>query len=72
MAWKNRFNVLQEDRSCKIISAMVLSFNGAKYVSLGEKPTIEQMNGIGDVLREEIIYHGAGDVTVQGRSQHSL
>ena len=49
---------------CKIISAMVPSFNGAKYVSLGEKSTIEQMNDIGDVLREVIVYHGAGDVTV--------
>ena len=43
---------------------MIPSFNGAKYLSLGEKSTIEQMNGIGDVLREEIVYHSTGDVTV--------
>ena len=43
---------------------MVPSFNGAKYVSLGEKSTIKQINDIGDVLREEIVYHGVGDVTM--------
>ena len=61
--WLGKIAVLKEDRSCKIISVIVPSFNGEKYVSLSEKSTIEQMNDIGNVLREEIVYR-AGDVTV--------
>ena len=64
VAWENHFNALKEDSLYKIISATVRSFNGAKYVSLGEKSTIEQMDDIGDVVGEELVYHGAGDVTV--------
>lgn len=45
---------------------MVCSFNGAKYVSVGEKSTIEQMDDIGDVVGEELVYRGAGDVSVEG------
>ena len=50
VAWENHFNALKEDSSYKIVSATVRSFNGVKYVSLGEKSTIEQLGDIGDVI----------------------
>ena len=64
VAWEDHFNALKEDSSYKIVSATVRSFNGAKYVSLGEKSTVEELSDIGDVVGEELVYHGAGDVTV--------
>ena len=64
VAWENHFNALKKNSSYKIVSATVRSFNGAKFVSLGEKSTIEQLGDIDDVIGKELVYHGAGDVTV--------
>ena len=55
---------MKENSSYKIVSATVRSFNGAKYVSVGEKSIVEQTGDIGDVVGEELVYHGAGDITV--------
>ena len=52
VAWKDHFNALKVDSCDKIVSATMRSFNGAKYVSLGEKSTIEHLDYISDVMGE--------------------
>ena len=65
VAWKNHLGVLEEGKSYKISCVTVRSFNGAKYLLVGEKSTIESNDcDIGDVAGEELIYDGTGDVTV--------
>ena len=63
VAWENHIDTLEEGMSYKICSASVRSFNGAKYLSVGERSTVEVNDDIGDVV-EESIYDGSGDVQV--------
>ena len=64
VAWESHVDVLKEDSSYKISCVTVRSFNGAKYVSVGEKSSIELKDDIGDVVGEETIFDGSGDVKV--------
>ena len=63
VAWENYVDVLKENSSYKVTCATVRSFNGANYISVGERSTIEVKSDIGDVV-EESIDGGSGDVKV--------
>lgn len=63
VAWENHLDALKENRSYKIICATIRSFNGAKYISVGEGSTVEVKDDIGYVV-EESIDGGSGDVKV--------
>jgi len=63
VAWENHLDVLKENSTYKITCATVRSFNGVKYISVGERSTIEVKDDIGDVV-EESIDGGSGDVKV--------
>jgi len=64
VAWEKQLGKLEEGKSYKILSASVRSFNGAKYLSLGERSKVELKDDIGDVVGEELVYDGSGNVQV--------
>lgn len=53
---------LEED-SYKFLNVTVRSFNGSKYISLGEKSEIQKVKDIGDVV-DKSVYDGSGEVKV--------
>ena len=63
VAWEDHLDVLKENSSYKITCATVKSFNGAKYILVGERSTIEAKDDIGYVV-EESVDGGSGDVKV--------
>lgn len=56
-------NVLKEEDSYKFLNATVRSFNGSKYISLGEKSEIQKIKDIGDVL-DKSVFDGSGELKV--------
>ena len=54
VAWEDHLDVLKENSSYKITCATVKSFNGAKYISVGERSTIEAKDDIGYVVEESV------------------
>ena len=63
VAWENHLGIL-EGKLYKISSATVRSFNGAKYLSIGERSTVEGNDDINDAVGEELIYDGSGGIKV--------
>ena len=55
---------MKEDSCYNIINDTVRSFNGTKYVSIGEKATI--VNNIGDVIDDLAFDESGGIVVVKG------
>ena len=56
-------DVLKENTLYKIVCATVRSFNGAKYISVGERSIVEVKDDIGYVV-DGLIDGGSGDVKV--------
>ncbi len=52
VAWEDVIKVLEVDCTYKLRDVTVRSFNQAKYVSLGERATIEEVDDIGEVVNE--------------------
>lgn len=63
VAWEQHLHKLKKDDSYKIINATVRSFNGAKYLSLGNKAVITTVGDVGDVV-DESTFDGSGGITV--------
>lgn len=59
--WQQQVDTLREASSYKLVNATVRSFNGAKYISLGECSEIHEIENIGDVV-DESIFTGSGDL----------
>ena len=62
VAWEQHLHQLKEDGSYKILNATVTSFNGVKYLSLGDKEVITTVGDLGDVV-DESTYKGHGGIT---------
>ena len=63
VVWENHLDVLKENTSYKIVCATVRSFNGAKYISVGERSIVEVKDDIGYVV-DELIDGGLDDIKV--------
>jgi len=63
VVWEQHIDMLEEGKCYKIMSATVRSFNGTKYVSLGERALINCVSDIGAVV-EECVDEGAGGLVV--------
>ena len=53
VVWQEQVNMLKEEHSYKLVNVTVRSFNGAKYVSVGEKSEIQEMGDIGGVVEKD-------------------
>ena len=63
VAWEQHLHQLKEDGSYKILNATVRSFNGAKYLSLGDKTVVTTIDDVGDVV-DESTFDGSGGIAV--------
>ncbi len=54
VAWKDVIKVLEVDCTYKLRGVTVRSFNQAKYISLRERATIEEVDDIGEVVNEVV------------------
>ena len=54
------------DSSYRISNATVRSFNGAKYLSVGEQAVIKAVSDIGDIVDEPVFDGSGGVAVVQG------
>ena len=61
--WQQQVDVLREECSYKLLNVTVRSFNGAKYISLGESSEIQEIENIGDVVVEST-FTGFGELKV--------
>ncbi len=61
VAWEDHIADLHIDHTYKLIGVTIRFFNSAKYFSLGEKATIEEVDDIGEVVNEDVA-DGAGGV----------
>ena len=50
VAWEKQIELFEEDMSYKFTNVTVRSFNGAKYLSIGENCSVEKIEDIGDVI----------------------
>ena len=53
MTWEDQIGLFEESKSYKLSNVTVRSFNGAKYLSLGEGCDIEEIEDIGEVIDDE-------------------
>jgi len=53
VAWESEIDVLQESKSYKITNATIRTFNGEKYISIGQKSKIAIIEDIGEVIDNE-------------------
>ena len=63
VSWEQYLHQLKEDGSYKTFKAKVRSFNGAKYLLLGDKAVITTVDDMGNVI-DESTYDGHGDINV--------
>lgn len=63
MAWEQVIGKIKVDSCHKIMNATVQSFNGSKYLSLGERTVVQDVEDIGYVA-DEFPFDGNGGVTV--------
>lgn len=63
VTWQEEVNVLKEEHSYKLMNVTVRSFNGAKYVSVGEKSEIQEIGNIGGVVEKDT-FDGSGKLKV--------
>ena len=61
--WEEKVNVLKEGTSYKLVNVTVRSFNGARYISLGNKTEIQIIDELGDVVEGDV-FDGSGQVKV--------
>ena len=61
--WQQQVGLLQEQNSYKLLNVTVRSFNGAKYISLGEHSEIKHIDDIGDTT-DESVFAGSGNLKV--------
>ena len=53
VTWEEQVELFKEDQSYKLNNATIRSFNGAKYLSLGEVCDVELIEDIGEVIDDE-------------------
>ena len=68
MLWEDHINKVKEDSCYNIIIGTVRSFNGTKYVSIGEKATI--VNNIGGDV-DDLAFDESGGIVVARRGDGS-
>ena len=56
--------MFQENKSYKLSNATVGSFNGAKYLSLGEGCDVQEIEDIGEVIDDENVASQSGSAKV--------
>ena len=61
--WQEHINKVEKNGSYNISNATVRTFNGVKYVSVGEKAVIKDMEDIGDVV-DDLVFDGTGGIAV--------
>lgn len=66
--WEQHINEVKENCCYNVINATVRSFNGTKYVSIGEKAMIKAVNDIGDDV-DELACDESGIVVVKAEVQ---
>ena len=64
VAWEDQIKLLQENKSYELSKVTVRSFNGAKYLSVGEGCGINQIEDVGDVIDDESAESGSGGAKV--------
>ena len=66
VVWEQHLDVLKEETSYKISNATIRSFNGAKYLSLGERVVINTVDDIGNIVDESVFNETGGVEVVEG------
>ena len=61
--WQQQVGVLEEQYSYQLLNVTVRSFNGAKYISLGEHSEIQHIDNIGNTA-DESIFMGSGSLKI--------
>ena len=64
VAWQDYMETVKEEHSYKMCNATVKSFNGLKYVSIGENSVIEEIEDIGEVIDDTEIEDPPGGTQV--------
>ena len=54
VAWEPHIELLQQDNTCTIANAVLKSFNGQKYVSIGQNCQITQIDDMQEVTDNEV------------------
>ena len=52
-------DALEEDSSYKISNVTIRSYNGAKYVSLGERAVVKAIGNTGEIV-DDCVFEGTG------------
>ena len=64
VAWEQHVGSLKADQTYKLVGVTIRSFNGLKYISIGEKSRIEYRDDIGEVIEDEVATGTGGLKTV--------
>jgi len=66
VVWEQNMGLLKENGSYKILNATVRSFNGAKYLSIGERVVVKAVGDIGDIVDDSVSDGSGGILVVEG------
>ena len=55
VAWEQHVDDVQEDKSYKLMNVIVRSFNGSKYISVGQESEVVTIEDIGEVIDNSTI-----------------
>ena len=64
VAWESDIDILQKNKTYRIANATIRTFNGEKYMSIGEKFNITMILDIGEVIEDEIPQGASGRAKV--------
>ena len=64
ITWEDQIELFQENKSYKLSNATIRSFNGAKYLSLGEGCDVKEIEDIGEVIDDENVASQSGSAKV--------
>ena len=64
VTWEEQIKLFQENKSYKLNNVTFRSFNGAKYLSLGEGCDVQETEDIGEVIDDENVASQSGSAKV--------
>ena len=70
--WEQHIDEVEEGNCYNIANATVRSFNGSKYVSVGEKSIIKAIENIGDVVDDQLGFAETGGMLYVFHPMHCL
>ena len=63
VVWQQQVDMLREEHSYKLLNVTIRSFNGGKYISLGERSEIQEIEDVGYVV-DESVFNETGQLKV--------